>query len=625
MAKTKKPKTSMGYLTALKLSFKNLLTKKLRTILTAVAGSVGIIGVALILAASNGMTIYVNDLQRNMLAGMPIEISRISTMFNADREFDTPPGMVRPSQPFMVPHFNNFSQDFLDTVIDPIIDMGNHVSFNYDTQLNILHQFQPSSGGASQYTMLGTWMDASRNPSAWGWYNVNPFELPHEVYVQSLLETLAEAPQQTRDDMALVNAIPMTLILNTNSIANRNIIYLLFGQGNQDVYFADILGQQFRLVPNHEAIELVAGDFDWVRDGDTLWNYTGSRVMYIDRIMRQQPGTFSLTLGTGLAFPNGLPRYIVRDNTQNVMTETFANTLRTQIQTALTTPAMIDWVGIMSELADETLTTTPAIDDFIARISAINTTLGDVHRGGLGFLNDIDFGELNLDGSAEMALEMFMLHMMASALGLDLATVPALAPAAVMGIIPSMMSGISIYPTSFDNSEAIKRMIADWNRDNPHNQIHFLDIMGMLVDILNEMIMAVTIVMIVVSSISLVVSTLMIGIITYVSVLERTKEIGILRAIGARKKDIRRVFGAETLIIGFTAGVIGILMTLILILPINWALYNFNVVDVTNLARLPIWGALGLIALSCALTMMSGFFPSRIAAKRDPVVALRTD
>ena len=614
----------MSYFTALKLSFKNLLTKKLRTILTAVAGSVGIIGVALILAASNGMTIYVNDLQRNMLAGMPIEIARISTMFN-EREFDTPPGMVRPSQPFFTPHFNNFSQAFIDEVITPIQEMGNHVSFNYDTQLNILHQFQPTSGGATQYTMLGSWMDYARSEDGWQWHGVNPFELPHEVYVQNMLTTLAEADQVTRDARAAEGAIPLTLILNQNSIVNRNIIHLLFGQSTQDVSFNDILNQEFRLVPNDVAIHFNQGieEYRWTRQGADvgngpvdLWGHTDSRPMYIDRIMRQQAGAFSFTLAPGLGFPNGLPRDIVRDNNQNEMTVNFAEEMREYIDDVFEDLTALDWIAIG-------LGNQAAIDDFVSRVNTINHTFRHVHREGVGFLADIDLDELDLDGNAEFLLAMLQLHARSSALGLDLAAVEAFEPIASM--IPSMMSGISIYPTSFENSEAIKRMISDWNDANPYNQIHFLDLMSMLVDILNEMIMAVSIVMIVVSSISLVVSTLMIGIITYVSVLERTKEIGILRAIGARKKDIRRVFGAETLIIGFTAGVIGIIMTLILILPINWALYNFDVVDVTNLARLPIWGAFGLIALSCALTMMSGFFPSRVAAKRDPVVALRTD
>ncbi len=185
-------------------------------------------------------------------------------------------------------------------------------------------------------------------------------------------------------------------------------------------------------------------------------------------------------------------------------------------------------------------------------------------------------------------------------------------------------SAINIYASSFENKDQISACIDDYNADNPDNQISYTDYVGLLMSSITTIINAISYVLIGFVAISLVVSSIMIGIITYISVLERTKEIGILRSIGASKQDISRVFNAETLIEGFTAGVMGILCTLILLIPINLIVHHLTGLPTLS-AILPVLGAILLILISMALTFIAGLIPSGMAAKKDPVVALRTE
>ena len=184
--------------------------------------------------------------------------------------------------------------------------------------------------------------------------------------------------------------------------------------------------------------------------------------------------------------------------------------------------------------------------------------------------------------------------------------------------------GVQIYPVSFEYKDEIKAYIDAYNMDKDEaEQIIYTDLAETISSTISSLINTITIILAAFAAISLVVSSVMIGIITYVSVVERTKEIGIMRSLGARKKDISRIFNAETLLIGFTAGVFGILIAYLLIIPINIIVERF--VDVENFASLLVSHASYLIILSTMLTLVAGLFPSRIAAKRDPVVALRTE
>ena len=190
-------------------------------------------------------------------------------------------------------------------------------------------------------------------------------------------------------------------------------------------------------------------------------------------------------------------------------------------------------------------------------------------------------------------------------------------------------SGISIYAKDFDSKERITQFITDYNAraaadERQEDVINYTDYIGLMISSVSTIIDAISYILIAFVAISLVVSSIMIGIITYISVLERTKEIGILRAIGASKRDIRNVFNAETLIVGFAAGVIGIGVTLLLNIPINLIIHHLTGIDTIN-SVLPWQGGVILVAISMALTLVAGLFPAGVAARKDPVVALRTE
>jgi len=189
-------------------------------------------------------------------------------------------------------------------------------------------------------------------------------------------------------------------------------------------------------------------------------------------------------------------------------------------------------------------------------------------------------------------------------------------------------ASISLYLKDFNSRDAVTESIEKYNEDqknagNDENTIEYTDMVGVMISSMTSVIDMITYLLIGFVSISLVVSSIMIGIITYISVLERTKEIGILRSIGASKRDISRVFNAETVIVGFAAGMIGIGVTYLLNIPINWIIGDLS--GVNNLAQLPLGGAIVLVLISVVLTMIAGLIPSRLASKKDPVIALRTE
>ena len=189
-------------------------------------------------------------------------------------------------------------------------------------------------------------------------------------------------------------------------------------------------------------------------------------------------------------------------------------------------------------------------------------------------------------------------------------------------------SSISIYAKDFDGKETITKFISDYNDtkvagDRQEDVINYTDYVGLMISSVSTIIDSISYILIAFVAISLVVSSIMIGIITYISVLERTKEIGILRAIGASKRDISRVFNAETLIVGFSAGAIGIIVTLLLNIPINIIIEHLT--DISNMSKLPWQGGLILVVISMLLTLIAGLFPAKVAANKDPVEALRTE
>lgn len=528
-------RTSMSYGTAIKTSFKNLLTKKGRTIITAIAGSIGIIGIALVLAISNGMTEYTKNLQSDTLAGFPITIDQTVFRFGPPEEVTNP----RPDLEFieddvfypyneesnLTQHKNIITPTFIDYLENMDEDLYNSISYARGIALNLVNL--SDSGG---YIKIQT--TSSGNPFFGGTSYFN--EMPNnQTFIESQYDIIYGDYALSYDEVVLIvderNRIDLSLLEN-------------LGISIEDDYTSsDLIGRTFKVVLNDTFYQEVGGVFIPRTDYESLYQDNTSITITISGILRVKEDASTEILSTGIGYTTFLTDHLLDIEKDSLV--------------------------VTAQLA------TPNIN----------------------VLTGLPF---NLQITYDQVMRM---------IGGDDTPV-----------------GIQIYPVSFDNKDEIKAYIDAYNVGKDEvNQIVYTDLAESISSTIQGLINTITIILTSFAAISLIVSSVMIGIITYVSVVERTKEIGIMRSLGARKKDISRIFNAETLLIGFTAGIFGIIIAYILILPINVIVERF--IDEAGFASLLVTHALFLIVLSTGLTLIAGLFPSRIAAKRDPVVALRTE
>ncbi|AUD63909.1 hypothetical protein BK010_10025 [Tenericutes bacterium MO-XQ] len=528
-------RTSMSYATAIKTSFKNLLTKKGRTIITAIAGSIGIIGIALVLAISNGMTEYTSSIQSDTLAGFPITVDQTVVQFGPPEEVTNP----RPDLEFieddvfypydqtssLTQHENIITPEFIEYLEDMDNSYYNSISYTRGIMLNIVNL--SDNGG---YIKVQT--TSSGNPFFGGSSYFN--EMPNnQTFIESQYDVLyGNYPTDYQDVVLIVderNRVDLSLLEN-------------LGISIEDDYeSSDLIGQTFKVVLNDVYYREVSGVYIPSTDYEVMYNDASSITLSISGILRVKADASSEILDTG--------------------------------------------VGYTSDLTNTLLDIEKSSNIVTAQIASPNTNV----LTGLPFNSQITYDQvLRLIGGDDTPV------------------------------------GIQIYPVSFDDKDEIKAYIDVYNVGKDEvDQIIYTDLAESISSTIQGLINTITIILTAFAAISLVVSSVMIGIITYVSVVERTKEIGIMRSLGARKKDISRIFNAETLLIGFTAGIFGIVIAYLLIIPINVIVENF--IDEPGFASLLVVHALFLVVLSTILTLIAGLFPSRIAAKRDPVVALRTE
>lgn len=534
-------KTTMSYIAALSSSFKNLVTKKTRTFITMVAGSIGIIGIALVLAISNGMNDTVNTVQSDTLSGFPITINeRVSASINDN---DGPPEFIAPGEaseqaftdePVLYAndpvasqaiHTNIFTDDFLDYLDAMDSTLYNSISYTSNLELNVITE--NIEGDVQRVEVTNS--------------NTNPFsdssvlyELPdNETFILSQYDVLIGSYPQNENEAILV-------INDENELDIQTLEALGFGS-NSIYSFDEIIGKTYEVIPNNSYYYEEDGRYKETIDLETLFNKDGNITIEIVGILRVQEDASSNLLSTGLAY----------------------------------TKALTD---VMSDDALISDVVTAQIDS-----TDINVLTG------LPFTETISYEDVM------------------SLIGGD-----------------SSPTSIQIYPVTFETKNEIKTYIDDYNLTVPNESIIiYTDVAESISDTLGVLIDSITYILTAFAAISLVVSSIMIGIITYVSVIERTKEIGIMRSLGARKKDISRIFNAETLLIGLSAGLFGVGIYYLLQIPLN--LVISNLIDIENFAFLDILSAGLLIALSSILTLLSGLIPSRIASKKDPVEALRTE
>ena len=583
----RKPK--MGFKTAFSLSLKNLISKKARTILTSVAGSIGIIGVALVLALSNGFNAYMSRMQTDTLSTYPLTVSENSvdlSSFSEVYEEDAKEKFPALDNVFVKTAFirltgmlktNNLSDESENGFVHYLKNLDKSLyysaSYDYGFDMNDYFYADIKLNGNKVFTSIDSIVSTieasfeNRLQSAMGL---------NTGFVRQYIPTIAEMPDRDLiseqydvlygelPEFSAENANKIVLVVDSyNEIPDITLMLLgyisgeydaaknTFGFGSMDgtsaapesFSVADMLGKKFYLAKNDLMFRKIGNSF-WANMVDE--SAAGLEKLEIAGIIRQKKNVRGI-LKTGLAYSPRLTEKVIALNEN-------------------------------SEIAKA------------CRESSDGTTevyLGLKNSG--GFLTET------------------------------------LTTRAVAGI--STPSKISVYAKDFESKEKIKEYIDEWNADKEttdENYIAYSDMMSMMFGMLNTMVDAVTYVLVAFTSISLIVSSVMIGIITYISVVERTKEIGVLRALGASKREIKSVFNAETFLIGLFSGAIGVAVTYLLSIPINVIIKSL-VPEVGSIALLNPFAAIALIGVSVLLTLVAGLIPAGAAAKKDPVVALRTE
>lgn len=632
----KKEKVSMSFFTALSLSFKNLLTKKGRTFLTSFAGSIGIIGIALILSLSSGFQAYINRVQEDTVSTYPITIENesvdYSSMLNSmmgetGTVKDKEEGRIY-AAPVMSQFVNTMSAEVKKNNLSelkkylesPDCNIGDYVldvQYQYDIPLNVyakdysggINKVNPSTlyqdiWGVSDETMSSSLVSSFSNTDMWSQMidNQDLLNSQYDLVAGSWPDNYNEVVV-VADKNHQITDVSLYALGIRNSSELKNIMINLNKQLDDKVSsysYEDLLNLRFKVVlPSAYyrydeatgAYKNMSSSEDYVKqliDNGIEVKVSGIIVAKDDAVATSITGVVGYT--------KNLVDYIVSENNKSDI-----------VKAQLDNPDIDVLTGLPFSTVDIDLT----MDDINAYISTLPKEQQKIISAYIANLSD------------DVIIEMFKSQIQQSSSNTYKSNIEALGY-----VTTDNPSKINIYAKDFESKDAISDIISAYNdkvksEGNDSLEISYTDYIGLMMSSVSKVVDAISYVLIAFVSISLVVSSIMIGIITYISVLERTKEIGILRSIGASKHDISRVFNAETMIVGLVAGIIGIGFTLLLNIPINIIIKKFS--GISGVAVLPLKGALILIAISVFLTLIAGLIPARVASKKDPVIALRTE
>ncbi len=672
-----KGKKSMSFASAFSLSLNNLRTKSGRTFLTAFAGSIGIIGIALVLALSNGIQVYIDRVQEDMLLSYPMTVEKqtfdlesVMTSFTGittemmegmdDDEKDkiyVNESLMKMVNAFISESTSNNLDNFKKYVEDnqeAFDEVCNDVQYKYSTDLNIyradtengLVKVNPSTmmenipmdesmasmaSSMSSMTQVNAWMELIGDEKL--------MDAQYDVIAGRMPEKFDEVVLIVDGNNQINELVVYALGLKDQEEFTKNIMQALAsGESLEnetitEYSYDEILDMRFKLV--------LSADY-FVKDKKTgLWSDNsandyfvkdlvdnGTELKIVGILKPDENNTLSLGTG-GIGYMRDLMDYAIEETaTRQVVKEQLADT-KTDVITGLEfsnlTVNDFDLKDVDLSIIDfNYLDYTP----FMSMAEGMD--MSEVNLADMGAM----FGFDDMSELQKKLMEGFLTE--EQVLAIKQAYVDTLAAnSSLSGTLEKLgystfesPSMICFYPKNFEAKEKLNELVSYYNEQvtadgHEEAQIKVSDYIGMLMSSLTTIIDIVTYVLVCFVAISLVVSSVMIGIITYISVLERTKEIGILRSIGASKKDIARVFNAETAIIGLGAGIIGILSTLLLEIPINLILKY--AAHIPAAAALPFVAAIILVVISVSLTLIAGLVPSRIAAKKDPVEALRTE
>ena len=642
----KKQKTSMSFFTALSLSFNNLMTKKTRTILTAFAGSIGIIGIAMILSISNGIQLYIDRVQRDTLSSYPITLQAeaidISSMVtsmtgNSDSEEHEDKSKI---------YSNDIMGDMINTMVKEVksnnlsefkkyienggSDIKSYVSdiqYSYDVPLNIY--MKDTSNGVEQLNP-GTMFDSIYGEGATSASSSMSSGMGMGMFSNSSVWNQLLGNQQVLDEQYDVlaghwpeNYNEVVLVVDKNNEVDDYTLYSLGLKDPEEVRtlfkkmmvgesyetkkdisytFDEILDTEFKLVMPTDMYKYndVTGTWDdYSKDDKYMTNVVNNGTdIKVCGIIRPNDDAVSTSLSSGIGYTAKLTEYIIEE------------VKNSEIAKAQLADTSVDvFTGVPFDNDRNTEITMDDVNAYMATLSPEESAQMQAMTSGM---------------SDDQILQLFSASLKARTTDATLDS-----NKSKLGITDlDTPSQIDIYATDFDSKEKVQNIIKDYNKlqqddGKEENVINYTDYVGIMMSSVSTIINAISYVLIAFVAISLIVSSIMIGIITYISVLERTKEIGVLRSIGASKKDVSRIFNAETLIEGFVSGALGIVVTLLLCIPANALIKHLT--DISNVAQLPIAGGVILIIISMFLTFIAGLIPAKLAAKKDPVVALRSE
>lgn len=642
----KKQKTSMSFFTALSLSFNNLMTKKTRTILTAFAGSIGIIGIAMILSISNGIQLYIDRVQRDTLSSYPITLqaesidisSMVSSMTgNSDSEEHEDKTKI---------YSNDIMGDMINTMVKEVksnnlsefkkyIENGgsyiksyvSDIQYSYDVPLNIY--MKDTSNGVEQLNP-STMFDSIYGEGATSTSSAMSSGMGMGMFSNSSVWSQLLGNQQVLDEQYDVlaghwpeNYNEVVLVVDKNNEVDDYTLYSLGLKDPEEVRtlfkkmmvgesyetekdtsytFDQILDTEFKLVMPTDMYKYndVTGTWDdCSKDDKFMTNVVNNGTdIKVCGIIRPNDDAVSTSISSGIGYTAKLTEYIIEE------------VKNSEIAKAQLADTSVDvFTGVPFDNDKNTEITMDDVNAYMATLSPEESAQMQAMTSGM---------------SDDQILQLFSASLKARTTDATLDS-----NKSKLGITDlDTPSQIDIYATDFDSKEKVQNIIKDYNKSQQddgkeENVINYTDYVGIMMSSVSTIINAISYVLIAFVAISLIVSSIMIGIITYISVLERTKEIGVLRSIGASKKDVSRIFNAETLIEGFVSGALGIVVTLLLCIPANAVIKHLT--DISNVAQLPVAGGVILIIISMFLTFIAGLIPAKLAAKKDPVVALRSE
>ncbi len=647
----KEKKTTMSFGTALSLSMNNLLTKKGRTFLTSFAGSIGIIGIALILSISNGIQLYINRVQEDTLSSYPLTIQQETADMSAIIESMSDKQDEITDHPMDKIYSNNIMNSMMTTMVDRVqtnnltdfmkfleddsnglSEYISNIQYTYSVPIYIYKRetdtgvirinpsamFQGMMGDSGAASMMDSSMMAQM--SSMSGMDVWTEMLDNDTLLESQYDMVAGRWAEDYDEvMLIVNgnneitdyALYSLGILDLNEIPDimQKAVEGEVEEKEQTSYtYDELLDISFSLVLPTDYYRYNEDKGIWedmTEDEDYMKELVeNAPEIKITGIIRPNEEAVATAISGAVGYTHELAEYVVSSiNDSDIVKQQKEN------------PDVDVFTGIEFSDGEE-----PEVPEY---------TMEDIEEyvAGLPEEQQAQFQQYQQFASMmseEQIIEMFS-EMMTPP------TTDATYDENISKLCVTALdtpSSINIYASTFENKDMITDAINSYNsraeaEGREGDVIHYTDYVGLLMSSVTTIVNAISYVLIAFVSISLIVSSIMIGIITYISVLERTKEIGILRSIGASKKDISRVFNAETLIVGFTSGLLGILVTVILNIPISIIVKDLT--DISGIAQLPPVAGLILVIISMLLTVIAGLIPSGLAAKKDPVIALRSE